>query len=109
MTENSVPARINFETPGPPQFANYVVLQTQEHEFYVSFYHISPPLLLGDGRMDEDKLRGLLETGIDAKLVSHIVMPISRLPELKRLFLNTPTVSEKNDSDPPRTQAKKRK
>jgi hypothetical protein len=73
--------RIGWSELGPAVFADQVLALTHESMVHLGFYQIVPPLVLGD--TDEERRQSLQAVGqrgtVDAKLVAHITLPLSKL------------------------------
>jgi hypothetical protein len=82
-----LPIQRTFPESLPPLPSNHFVIQTSEHEAHLFFFHIRPPIILGS---DADLRRAASElTHVTAECVAEIVIPITRLPELTRVFVDT--------------------
>ncbi len=73
--------RVAWSELGPAVFANQVIALTDENMLHLGFYQTVPPLVLGD--TDEERKRAieaLQQRGtVDAKLVVHVTLPLSKL------------------------------
>jgi hypothetical protein len=75
---------ITWNTEGTQTLhANNMIVQADEHDFYLSFFEAVPPILLGSSADDRIKEAGSLK-GVEAKCVARIVVNGERMG----LFLN---------------------
>ena len=68
----------------PCQYATNLVVQHTEHEFIISFFRASPPILLGT--MDEVKEQLKDIQSVPAQCVARVVVAVSRMPEFVQVF-----------------------
>jgi hypothetical protein len=61
------------------QYATNMVVQSTEHEFILSFYQVSPPLLLGSAEEVEEKLAQM--GAIRAECVARLIVAPGRMGE----------------------------
>ena len=62
---------------GVSQFANNVVIQSDENTSYLSFYQINPPLIFGTSQQKKKQLDSL--KSIQPKLVASIAVPREKI------------------------------
>ena len=72
-------ARLEYKFPesASPSFANQLVVQSDEHVCYLSFFYAQPPLITG---IEDAQKLGENPT-INAKLVSQVVIPRGRMED----------------------------
>ena len=79
--KEGVMLRVAWNELGPAVFANQVLALTHESMLHLGFYQIVPPLVLGD--TEEERSQAIEAIGqrgtVDAKLVVHITLPLSKL------------------------------
>ncbi len=63
----------------PCQYATNLVVQHTEHEFIISFFRASPPIMLEP--LEEAKARALELGKVRAECVARIVVAPGRMPE----------------------------
>jgi Protein of unknown function (DUF3467) len=59
--------------------ATNIVVQHTEHEFFISFYEIHPPLILGEG--EERRHAAEAVKSVSARCVARIIVAGDRMPE----------------------------
>ena len=66
------------------QYVTNMVVQHTEHEFVISFFEVTPPLVLGE----PDEIKTQLEQlgTVQAECVARIVVAASRMPEFVRVL-----------------------
>lgn len=69
---------INFLPFTTSLFANNLIVQRDENTVYLSFYQITPPMILGDSENDRRQLFDEL-LKVDAHPVARIAIPLERL------------------------------
>jgi len=60
------------------RFANYMTIQQDGHEFYLSFFEITPPLALGTPEQRREQLKEL--GSVKGTCVARIVFSAERMP-----------------------------
>ena len=74
-------------SPAPSIFANQMVVQADENDFYLSFFEIVPPLLLGD---EADQRKQLEEIGgVQARCVARIVISSQKIETFAEAIMQT--------------------
>jgi hypothetical protein len=74
----AIPIDWQFPEKLETKFANHLLVQFDQNEFYISFFEMIPPLLLGTDE-EQKKILGSLKS-IPAKCVSRIVVSKERMP-----------------------------
>lgn len=82
--EDTVRVAINFPDDMPSAWATNLVVQHTKHEFFISFYGIAPPLIVGT---DEQKRKQLATiTEVKAQPIVKIMLAASRMPEFLQVM-----------------------
>lgn len=61
----------------PCQYATNMVVQHSEHEFIVSFFRASPPIILGPPESVKDQIQGL--ESVRAECVARVIVSAGRM------------------------------
>lgn len=85
------------------KYATHFTIQHSENEFFLSFYEIRPPLLLGDQKQVNEQLEKLEH--LNAECVSRIAISFKKIPSLVKaiegsyqVFLNSRPEEDKEKS-----------
>lgn len=84
VPEGAIGVPIEWRVPDTiiPRYATNMIVQNSEHEFVISFFEVTPPVLLGS---PEDQIKQAMAIGsIPANCVARIVVAASRMPEFVR-------------------------
>lgn len=68
----------------PCRYATNLVVQHTEHEFTISFFRASPPILLGSVDEIKEQLKNV--QSIPAQCVARVVVAGSRMPEFVQVL-----------------------
>ena len=66
------------------RYANNFVVQHTENEFFISFFEIVPPVVLGTPEQVQDRLQRI--HAVDARCVTRIVLTSERAKELAKIL-----------------------
>lgn len=84
---------VHFPEEMPTAYATNLVVQHTKHEFFISFFAIAPPLIVGTD--DEKRARVEQIEQVTAQPLVKVVVSASRMPEfIKVLQDNYKTYSE---------------
>jgi hypothetical protein len=81
IEENKLEAPLEWYYPKDlrSRYATHMVVQRSEQEFYISFFEIPPPLIIGT---PEEQQQQLNEMGaVKAECVARIIVAAGRMPE----------------------------
>ncbi|MCX7428696.1 MAG: hypothetical protein NTW96_24100 [Planctomycetia bacterium] len=86
--------RVDWNELGPAVFANQVLALTDEGMLHLGFYQTIPPLVIAE--TDEERKRvieSLEQRGtVDAKLVVHVALPLSKLTAVIEILAKQTTM-----------------
>ena len=76
----SVAVKVNFRVPSrmPSVYAHHLLINPGLLEVSLSFFEVAPPIAVGDNQ--EDQLKLLRETGLNADCVARIIVAKARFP-----------------------------
>jgi hypothetical protein len=80
----SVPVEIKSATTVPVQYANYVAVQVTEHDCYLVFCVVVPPVFTGT--QEENQREAAKLKSIDANVVARVMVPRDLVPKLINTF-----------------------
>ena len=63
--------------PGEAKFASNMIAQVDEHTVYISFFQISPPLVMGEGEQRQKQIEAI--KGVNPTLVTRIAYPKEKI------------------------------
>ncbi len=62
-------------------FANHMLVQTDEHDFHLSFFQITPPMIVGSSDTERmQHVKGL--TNVSARCVARVVVSDGMMPKI---------------------------
>lgn len=73
--------KVRFKEPGGAIFANNMVVQRDETVAYVTFYQVTPPILLGDDESQKKIAIDAIDT-IEAIPAVRVAFPLNKLEAL---------------------------
>ncbi len=78
--------RVVFDSTAdmPPQYANTLVIQHDQHDFTITLFDVRPPILLGPPELKEKQLEAL-ET-VRARCVGRFVVAATRMHEFVQVM-----------------------
>jgi hypothetical protein len=71
------------------QYATNMLVQTNPHEFIISFFQLYPPPLLGSPEEQKAKLEAM--TSVRATCISRVIVAAERMPEFVKVLQETLT------------------
>lgn len=66
------------------RYATNMVVQHTEHEFIISFFSVTPPLVVGPPEQRREQLAHV--TSVPAEGVARVIVAASRMPEFVRVL-----------------------
>ena len=79
---------VNFDTAFAadvaPRYATNILVQRTEHEYIISFYEVTPPILIGSINKVQKKLDEMQEA--PTRCVARVIVAASRMPEFVATF-----------------------
>lgn len=66
--------------PGAAQFANNIVVQSDERTLYLSFFQLNPPMIMGSQAERKQQLDAM--SSIEPRLISRIALPLDQMEKL---------------------------
>lgn len=69
------------------QYATNMLVQTNPHEFIISFFQLYPPPVLGSPEEQQAKLAAM--TSVRATCISRVVVAAERMPEFVKVLQET--------------------
>ena len=81
--QERIALELRYEFPSDQaisSFANHMLVQIDEHDFHISFFQVTPPILLGTESEKKEQLKKL-ET-VPARCVARIVVAEGLMPKI---------------------------
>src|SRR5258708_2466329 len=80
----AVQLQVQYEFPESMaigSFSNHMLVQTDEHDFHLSFFQIAPPLIVGSS--DSERMQKVQQlTNVPARCVARIVVSEGMMPKI---------------------------
>ena len=75
-------------SPAPSIFANQMIVQADANDFYLSFFEITPPLVIGENESEQKKQIEAMG-GVEARLVARLVINAQRMETFAGAIMQT--------------------
>jgi Protein of unknown function (DUF3467) len=68
-------------------YATHMLVQRTEHEFFISFFEVSPPILTGNAEQIQKKLDELKY--VPTRCIARVIVSAARMPEFVKVLENS--------------------